>query len=154
MNSGDENSTIVFVVKNHCLEDPKEMLKLGWVNYAVLMFLLPTIYFWLGWYLDKHTVMFDEDEQTAQDYTVLIKNPPPDATNPRKWRAYFQTTFPGVEVIAVTCNVSNDLLVKALVKRREVLRRMEVYLEKKVHPWQSIIWRIWLLKKRKLGVNT
>ena len=29
----------------------------------------------------------------------------------------------------MTCNVSNDLLVKALVKRREVLRRMEVYLE-------------------------
>jgi hypothetical protein len=94
-----------------------------------MMFLLPTIYIWLGWYLDKHSVKFDEDEQSAQDYSIIIKHPPPDATNPRKWRKYFEITFPGVEVIAVTCNVDNDLLVKALVKRREVLRRMEVYLE-------------------------
>lgn len=124
-----DGGVITFILKNRCLEDPRDILNLGLVNYGVMMFLLPTIYIWLGWYLDKHSVKFDEDEQSAQDYSIIIKHPPPDATNPRKWRKYFEITFPGVEVIAVTCNVDNDLLVKALVKRREVLRRMEVYLE-------------------------
>jgi hypothetical protein len=126
---GTDGGAITFIVKNRCLENPGDIYKLGLVNYGVMMFLLPTIYFWLGWYLNKHAVKFDEDEQSAQDYSIIIKHPPPDATNPRKWRKYFESTFPGVEVIAVTCNVNNDLLVKALVKRREVLRRMEVYLD-------------------------
>eukprot|EP00980_Cylindrotheca_fusiformis_P003469 scaffold774_cov75-Cylindrotheca_fusiformis.AAC.6 len=94
-----------------------------------MMFLLPTVYFWLGWYLNKHAIKFDEDEQSAQDYSIIVKNPPKDARNPRKWKQYFEITFPGVDVIAVTCNLNNDLLVKALVKRREVLRRMELYLD-------------------------
>jgi len=95
-----------------------------------MLLILPTIYIFLGYYLDRHAVEFDEDEQSAQDYSIAIKHPPPDARNPRKWRNYFEETFPGVEVVAVTCNLDNDLLVKALVKRREILRRMEVYLEK------------------------
>lgn len=121
--------TITFIKKNKCLEDPGDILTLGLVNYGVMIFLLPTIYFWLGWYLNRHAIKFDEDEQSAQDYSIIVKNPPPDSRNPRKWKKYFETTFPGVDVIAVTCNVDNDLLVKALVKRREVLRKMEVYLQ-------------------------
>ncbi|CAJ1970212.1 unnamed protein product [Cylindrotheca closterium] len=121
---------ITFVLKNRCLEDSSAILTLGMINYGVMLFLLPTIYILLGYYLERHAVLFDEDEQSAQDYSIIVKRPPPDARNPRKWRNYFEETFPGVEVVAVTCNLDNDLLVKALVARREILRRMEVYLEK------------------------
>jgi hypothetical protein len=71
---------------------------------------------------------FDEDEQTAQDYSILIKNPPPEVIEPEEWRQYFESTFP-VKVVAITCNVNNDLLVKALVARRETLRRIELELD-------------------------
>ena len=121
---------ITFVLKNRCLEDSSAILTLGLINYGVMLFLLPTIYILLGYYLESHAVLFDEDEQSAQDYSICVKRPPPDARNPRKWRNYFEETFPGVEVVAVTCNLDNDILVKALVARREILRRMEVYLEK------------------------
>lgn len=121
---------MTFILKNRCLEDSSAILTLGLINYGVMLFLLPTIYIFLGYYLDNHANEFDEDEQTAQDYSICIKFPPPESRNPRKWRNYFEETFPGVEVVAVSCNLNNDLLVKALVKRREVLRRMEVYLER------------------------
>lgn len=124
----DERFT--FVLKNRCLQDSSAILTLGLINYGVMLFLLPTIYIFLGYYLERHAIEFDEDEQSAQDYSIVVKRPPPDARNPRKWRNYFEETFPGIEVVAVTCNLDNDLLVKALVARREVLRRMEVYLEK------------------------
>lgn len=123
------NATTTFVLKNNCMENPDSILILGLINYAIMIFLLPTIYFWLGSYLEKHAVMFDEDEQTTQDYSLTIKNPPRKATNPDDWRTYFETNFSDVKVVSVTCNLSNDLLVKALVRRREVLRMLEMILE-------------------------
>ena len=128
---GEGNLTMTtYVVKNRCMEGNSNILVIGLVNYAVLMFQLPTIYIFLGFYLARHAVAFDNDEQTAQDYSVLIKRPPPSATDPEKWKQYLETTFPGVKVVAVTCNLDNDLLVQALVKRREVLRRIEIYAER------------------------
>lgn len=125
-----DGSSMVFVVKNQCLsEDPQQLYVLGLVNYATLIFLVISVYFLLDYHLDKETVSFDEDEQTAQDYSILVKNPPQGATDPEEWRQYFEETFPGVKVVAVTCNVNNDLLIKSLVKRREVLRRMELQLD-------------------------
>ena len=74
-------------------------------------------------------IKFDEDEKTAQDYSVQISNPPPKANDPDDWRRYFENSFPGVKCAAVTCAVNNDLLVRALVARREVLRMMELQLD-------------------------
>lgn len=125
-----DGSEMAFVVKNECLEaDHRQLYVLGLINYATLVFLVISVYFLLDVHLDRETVTFDEDEQTAQDYSLLIKNPPPGATDPDEWRKYFEDTFPGVKVVAVTCNVNNDLLIKSLVRRREVLRRMELQLD-------------------------
>jgi hypothetical protein len=98
------------------------------VNYAVLIFLVIAVYFALDRHLDNEALIFDEDEQTAQDYSILIKNPPTTASDPEEWRNYFEDNF-GVKVVAVSCNVNNDLLIKSLVRRRETLRRMELQLE-------------------------
>lgn len=67
---------------------------------------------------------FDEDEQTAQDYSIVITNPPKDAYEPDEWRAYFMENFQAY-VTVCTVGVDNDLLVNSLVERREKLKRIE-----------------------------
>lgn len=104
------------------------MRTLGIINYATVLFLLFSIIA-LDFYLKRQAIEFDEDEQTAQDYSIVISNPPPKANDPEQWREYFEKTFPGVKCAAVTCAVNNDLLVRALVNRREVLRMLELQLE-------------------------
>lgn len=115
------------IVKNNCLQD-SGFRRLGLVNFASVIFLVLSIMA-LGVYLKRQTIQFDEDEQTAQDYSILISNPPPKANDPDVWRRFFETNFPGVKCAAVTCAVNNDLLVRALVARREVLRMMELQLD-------------------------
>ena len=78
--------------------------------------------FLLGRYMREEEVKFDEDEQTAQDYSILIRNPPKDAKDPEEWRAFFKDNFDGAEAVVCTCAVENDHLVKALVERREIIR--------------------------------
>lgn len=104
------------------------MRKLGVINYATILFLLFSI-LGLDTYLKEEAIKFDEDEQTAQDYSIVITNPPPKANDPETWRRYFEMNFPGLKCAAITCAVNNDLLVKALVARREVLRKMELQLD-------------------------
>jgi hypothetical protein len=71
---------------------------------------------------------FDEDEQTAQDYSIAIRNPPEDAYDPTEWKKFFESTFDNCTVRVCTVDVSNDSLVKLLVKRRELLQSLEVQL--------------------------
>ena len=121
-------SNITLVVKNRCLEQDGILLKLGFINYGVMLFLVFAIIY-MGFYLEEEAVKFDEDEQTAQDYSIIVTNPPPRATDPEEWREYFESNFEGVKVAAITCAVNNDLLVKSLVRRREILRNLELCLE-------------------------
>jgi hypothetical protein len=119
---------LTFILKNNCLERDGAFRKLGLVNFCTVIFLVISI-FSLGVYLKNQTIKFDEDEQTAQDYSIQISNPPPKANDPDEWRRYFENNFSGVKCAAITCAVNNDLLVRALVARREVLRMMELQLD-------------------------
>jgi hypothetical protein len=74
-------------------------------------------------------VAFDEDEQTAQDYSIVVSNPPGDATDPEEWHIFFRDAFDGAHVTACTVAVDNDLLVRSLVERREKLRQIEMLVE-------------------------
>jgi hypothetical protein len=79
-------------------------------------------------YLYKKQVDFDEDEQTAQDYSIVILNPPTDAVDPNEWRDFFTENFPQCDGMHVTCctvGVNNDKLIRTLVKRREILGELE-----------------------------
>jgi len=67
-------------------------------------------------------------EQTAQDYSIVIENPPGDATEPQEWHDFFRDAF-GAHVTACTVAVDNDLLVRSLVERREKLRQIEMMVE-------------------------
>lgn len=59
----------------------------------------------------------------------MVENPPGNATDPAEWREYFYNAFDGAHVTACTIAVDNDLLVRSLVERRELLRKIEMMLE-------------------------
>lgn len=114
-----------FTLKNMC-EGPT--LEQGFINYGTL-FLVVSGIFLFSIYLKYMEVKYDEDEQTAQDYSIVVENPPEDATDPEEWRRFFYENFEGAHVTAITIAVDNDLLVKSLVERREVLRKIEMMVE-------------------------
>ncbi len=91
----------------------------GGANYASLLFIFVSI-LCLGYYSKRAEVRFDEDEQTAQDYSIAIKNPPADAYDPDEWNDYFWKNH-GTQMAVCTCALDNDLLVQALVKRRDTV---------------------------------
>ena len=77
-------------------------------------------------HLKEQEVQFDEDEQTAQDYSIVIKNPPSDATNPEEWKSFFENKF-GRNNHVTCCTVAKDnhTLLKELVRRREILQKIK-----------------------------
>lgn len=124
------NTNVTFALRNQC-DGPT--IQQGMINYATLIFVVIGIVI-LNRYMKRMEVAFDEDMQTAQDYSIVVENPPPDATDPSEWRNYFKDSFDGAWVTAITVAVDNDLLIRCLVERREVLRKIEM----KVEPGTSL----------------
>lgn len=52
---------------------------------------------------------------------MKISNPPPDAKDPDEWFKFFKENFDAHSTV-VTIAVDNDLLVKTLMERRDLLR--------------------------------
>ncbi|KAL3925047.1 MAG: hypothetical protein SGILL_000669, partial [Bacillariaceae sp.] len=114
------DGNFTFALRNDCDGTPWQ---LGAVNFAsVIWVLLAT--FVLGVYLKRQEIQFDEDEQTAQDYSIVVSNPPPDAKDPDEWATFFRENCDGAHVTVCTIAVDNDLLVRTLVERRERLRKI------------------------------
>ena len=88
------NETMVFALKNEC-DGTKWQLPAS--NYGTVIFMLFAVML-LGMYLRREEVKFDEDEQTAQDYSIQITNPPDDAKDPDEWRHFFNENCDGVQV--------------------------------------------------------
>ena len=61
-------------------------------------------------------VIFDEDEQTAQDYSMHMHNPPSDGIDPEECNQFFPQFG---HVTCCTVCVNNYILVQSLVERRE-----------------------------------
>ena len=100
-------TTLRVALKNDCDATARQ---LGMVNYStVILLLIATAC--LGEYLRRQEVQFDEDEQTAQDYSIRIKNPPPDATDPEEWRQFFLENCDGAQV-----TVRPDLATRTLIR--------------------------------------
>lgn len=125
MNHTETGEEVTFTLKNLC---DGATLEQGFINYGTLVLVLVGI-FLFSVYLKIMEVRYDEDEQTAQDYSIVVENPPADATDPEEWKKYFYDNFDGAHVTAITIAVDNDLLVRSLVRRREVLREIEMMVE-------------------------
>lgn len=67
-----DGNPLTFVLKNDCGDVP---IYVGMTNYATIItyFLITIVY--LGYFLKHKEINFDEDEQTAQDYSVQVENP-------------------------------------------------------------------------------
>lgn len=115
--------TGMFALRNNCDGGTRRQ---GFVNYASLFALIVGA---LMIYIKNNRleVQFDEDEQTAQDYSILVKNPPEDAYDPEEWKKFFEDNF-DARVAVVTVDVENDDLIQTLALRREILRKIEFIL--------------------------
>ena len=60
---------------------------------------------------------------------LSLTNPPHDATDPEEWRLFFRYNFKDLHTTCCTIAVDNDLLVRALMKRRECMRKIEMLVE-------------------------
>jgi hypothetical protein len=120
----DIETGLTFAMKNLC---DGATLETGMVSFAGLIVVILSA-FCISTYLWRMEIQYDEDEQTAQDYSILISNPPEDAHDPEEWREYFKNAF-DAQVTGCTLAVDNDLLVRTLVERREKMRMLELMIE-------------------------
>ncbi|CAB9497646.1 protease [Seminavis robusta] len=100
-------------------------LMLGAVNWFtwVFFFLFLT---GMSMYQTTREIRFDEDKLTAKDYSVAVKNPPPDALDPDEWRDFF-AQFAEKQVTLVSLHLDNEEMLRTLLLRRiqrDQLRRM------------------------------
>ncbi|KAG7353426.1 hypothetical protein IV203_002781 [Nitzschia inconspicua] len=83
----------------------------AFTNYATLIFAIIWISL-VSLYLRARGVRFDEDKITTSDYSVNVKNPPPDAYDPEEWHTFFsQFATDGDQVTCVTVTLDNEELV-------------------------------------------
>ncbi|KAL3940561.1 MAG: hypothetical protein SGBAC_004917 [Bacillariaceae sp.] len=120
-----DGSLRTYVLKNECGDIP---IYVGMVNYGTLILFFLVTYVYFGIFLRQQETRFDEDEQTAQDYSIQVENPPDSATDPDEWHRFFKENL-GAHATVCTCAVENDLLLHTLVERRECLRNIELLLE-------------------------
>ncbi|KAL3940562.1 MAG: hypothetical protein SGBAC_004918 [Bacillariaceae sp.] len=120
-----DGSLLTYALKNECGDIP---IYVSMINYGTLILFFLVTYVYLGVFLKQQEIKFDEDEQTAQDYSIQVENPPESATDPDEWHQFFKENL-GAHVTVCTCAVENDLLLHTLVTRRECLRNIELQME-------------------------
>jgi len=114
----------------------------------------------LHYYQENKEVQFNKGHHIAQDYSIVITNPPKDAIDPGGWKNVFESNCRRVHVTLCTVSVGNDLVVKSLARRRELMRQTDVMLppdeslgmlniskfaakiEKKRHFWDTLYAKI------------
>jgi hypothetical protein len=91
---------LTFALRNDC---EGATIQQGMVNYGTLMFVMVGILV-MNMYQKRMEIKYDEDEQTAQDYSIVITNPPHDANDPEEWRKFFHDNFNGAHT--TTCTIA------------------------------------------------
>lgn len=74
-----DDGLLTFLLKNDCA--PLRWQE-GINHFAVVCFLIVSIVT-LGFHQKKQEQWYDEDVLTASDFSIVVKNPPPDATDPQ-----------------------------------------------------------------------
>jgi hypothetical protein len=96
--------------KNTCnFEDLMSPGLWSFVSTCLLLFLVAIA----SWKQRRAEVVLDEAVQTASDYSICIRNPPKDASDPEEWRCFFnQYAVDGKGVVMVTVAIDNAELGK------------------------------------------
>jgi hypothetical protein len=114
-----DNTTLV--ERNDCEIQLKHGIS-DWVTWVVFVFFVVA----MSMYLQAREIRFDEDRLTASDYSVTVKNPPPDAYDPEQWRDFF-SQFADKSVTLVCIHLNNEVMLEKLTQRRvhrDHLRRL------------------------------
>ena len=119
--STSEENSMTFALKNDC---DGSIWRVGMVNFGTTLLVLFGFVI-IAFYLGHMEVQFDEDEQTAQDYSIAFRNPPIDAIDPQEWIDFLKEAFPECSITCCTVAIDNDKLVHSLIKRREILRAIK-----------------------------
>lgn len=89
-----DGSLRTYVLKNECGDIP---IYVGMVNYGTLILFFLVTYVYFGIFLRQQETRFDEDEQTAQDYSIQVENP-------RKcWQEYLIVVLRSCSVLLIAC---------------------------------------------------
>lgn len=73
----------------------------------------------------KAEIIFDEEVQTASDYSIKITNPPSDAKDPEEWRSFLENCAGDDKgVTHMTIALDNAKLIRALIKRRKLMLKL------------------------------
>lgn len=120
-----DGTPVTLVVRNTCQGTQFDN---AFTNYATLLFAFVFIAL-TSLYLRARGVRFDEDKVTTTDYSVNVKNPPPDAYDPDEWHDFFsQFATDGDQVTCVTVTLNNEPLLRKTFYYRnfrgELLRKI------------------------------
>jgi hypothetical protein len=122
-----EDGETLLVLRNMCKGVTRETV---YANLATLVILLAFVALF-SYYLRLREIRFDEDKVTTTDYSIRVKNPPPDAIDPDLWRDFF-SQFAEKQVTVVTVALNNETMVGKLIKRRIFRNQLKTHLGKDV----------------------
>jgi hypothetical protein len=122
----DASTGNVFVERNACPNGAT--LKNGMVNYASMLFLIVALII-VGIMQKRSAQKLDENVLSATDYSICVRNPPPEARDPDTWREFFnQFESDNKRVTLVTIALANSELIYALLQRRRMRRKLQIML--------------------------
>lgn len=120
----------IYAQKNDCnFEDWLYPGILSWGASILMIIQFGFAFFWLQ---RKAEIVFDEDVQTASDYSLKINNPPSDAVNPDEWKDFLSQFGP---VSYITVAVDNAALLNKLVSHRRTRTQLVRYLPPDCDVW-------------------
>jgi hypothetical protein len=114
-----------------CLADRREDCPLYQTNIIcdIIMSVLLLTIFYLNMFVDEVEDRMDEVIQTAQDYSVVVRDPPPKTHTPDDYFVFFKR-FGRVKNITVT--KKNKFLGQLLLRKHLVLRQIDMRLHERV----------------------
>ena len=102
-----------YALKNEC--NFSDWLMPGILSFGASLLLIVQFGFAFFWLQPSAEVVFDEEVQTASDYSIKISNPPPDAVDPSEWKDYL-AQFGSVAYVTVA--IDNARLLQTLVSHK------------------------------------
>jgi len=122
-----ESDGFIFVERILC---DGSTMSTGLINLAAILFLVCFTVFYVI-YQNKIKVTYDEEWLTASDYSIRIKNPPPDAYDPEEWKSFFSNLIDTDDgIVMCTIILNNDQLIWNLINRRICVNELQKLLPK------------------------
>ena len=131
----DTGTNVTFAMRNNCEGAV-------YSSFGVIVFVF-VAFFYMSLEQEKQEVQFDEDLQSASDYSININNPPQieESRNPDEW-CKFMEKVTGGHCTFVTIAIDNRRFVKRLIEKRRKLRCLRQIFKNKKMSIEDIEYRV------------